>query len=187
MKVSRLVRQGVLVRLKRGFFCLGPEYSEKLIEHGVIANALYGPSYVSFETALSLYGLIPERVYETMSAVVRHGETYKTPFGTFGYYQMPKSVWAERTWAIDPEGYTVVSENFRRKTRQAAKPTRGESKWSYGMPGRRISDALAGWRVLELPGEYYQVQKSKGDDIFAILKAFGMELKQQLYTRGEIR
>lgn len=93
MKVSRLVRQGVLVRLKRGFFCLGPEYSEKLIEHGVIANALYGPSYVSFETALSLYGLIPERVYETMSAVVRHGESYKTPFGTFGYYQIPESVW----------------------------------------------------------------------------------------------
>ena len=76
---------------------------------------------------------------------------------------------------------------IQRKTRLSAKPAKGESKWSYGIPGRRISDALAGWRVLELPGEYYQVQKSKGDDIFAILKAFGMELKQQLYTRGEIR
>ena len=76
---------------------------------------------------------------------------------------------------------------IQRKTRLSAKPTRGESKWSYGIPGRRISDALAGWRVLELPGEYYQVLKPKGDDIFAILKAFGMELKQQLYTRGEIR
>ena len=43
---------------------------------------------------------------------------------------------------------------------------------------------LAGWQVLELPGEYYQVLKPKGDDIFAILKAFGMELKQQLYTRA---
>ena len=29
--------------------------------------------------------------------------------------------------------------------------------------------------------------ETKGDDIFAILKAFGMELKPQLYTRGEIR
>ena len=52
---------------------------------------------------------------------------------------------------------------------------------------RRVSEALAGWQALELPGEYYQVLKPKGDDIFAILKAFGMELKQQLYTRGEIR
>ena len=29
--------------------------------------------------------------------------------------------------------------------------------------------------------------KPRGDDIFTILKAFGMELKPQLYTRGEIR
>ena len=76
---------------------------------------------------------------------------------------------------------------IQRKTRLAAKPSKEDSKWSYGIPGRRISDALAGWQVVEFPGEYYQVQKSKGDDLFAILKAFGMELKPQLYTRGEIR
>ena len=76
---------------------------------------------------------------------------------------------------------------IQRKTRLSAKPAKGESKWSYGIPGARVSEALAGWHVLELPGEYYQVLKPKGDDIFAILKAFGMELKQQLYTRGEIR
>ena len=76
---------------------------------------------------------------------------------------------------------------IQRKTRLADKTAKSESKWSYRIPGKRISDALAGWQVLELPGEYYQVQKSKGDDIFAILKAFGMELKPQLYTRGEIR
>lgn len=93
MKLSRLVREGVLVRLKRGFFCLGAEYTTKPIELGVIANALYGPSYVSFDSALSLYGLIPERVYTTMSAVVKHGETYPTPFGRFQYHQIPESVW----------------------------------------------------------------------------------------------
>ena len=93
MKISRLVKEGVLVRLRRDFFCLGRKYSDKLIEHGVIANALYGPSYVSFETALSLYGLIPERTYLTMSAVIRHGKYYKTPFGPFGYYQIPEAVW----------------------------------------------------------------------------------------------
>ena len=78
MKMSRLVKEGVLVRLRRDFFCLSREYSEKLIEPGVIANAMYGPSYVSFETALSFYGLIPERTYLTMSAVIRHGKYFKT-------------------------------------------------------------------------------------------------------------
>jgi len=76
---------------------------------------------------------------------------------------------------------------IQRKTRLADKAPKDESKWSYGIPGARISEALAGWQVVELPGEYYQVQKAKGDDIFAILKAFGIELKEQLYTRGEIR
>ena len=76
---------------------------------------------------------------------------------------------------------------IQRKTRMTAKPAKEDSKWSYGIPGARVSEALAGWQVLELPGEYYQVLKPEGDDIFAILKAFGMELKPQLYTRGEIR
>ena len=31
------------------------------------------------------------------------------------------------------------------------------------------------------------MQRSKGDDMHASLRAFGMELTPQLYTRGEIR
>ena len=114
MKLSRLVAQGVLLRLKKGFYCLAPEYSDKLIELGVVSNALYGPSYVSFDSALSLYGLIPERVYETMSAVIKHGETYQTPFGTFGYYQVPESVF----------GIGVRSEKTANGTYLMANPTK---------------------------------------------------------------
>ena len=114
MKLSRLVEQGVLVRLKRGFFCLGPEYSEKRIELGVIANALYGPSYVSFEAALSLYGLIPERVYGSTSAVIRRAKTFKTPFGCFRFYQIPEAVW----------GVGVRSERTPNGTYLMANPTK---------------------------------------------------------------
>ena len=59
---------------------------------------------------------------------------------------------------------------IQRKTRLTAKPAKEDSKWSYGIPGARVSEALAGWQVLELPGEYYQVLKPRGDDIFAILR-----------------
>ena len=59
--------------------------------------------------------------------------------------------------------------------------------WSYGLSGERIAEALNGWKVLEQPGEYYQMLNSGGDDLYRILKAFGMELKPKLYTRGEIR
>ena len=109
MKLSRLVDEGVLVRLKRGFFCLGPEYSHKRIELGVIANALYGPSYISFDSALSLYGLIRERVYMTMSAVVRRGKAFRTPFGSFRYFQIPESVWGVGVRSEDYVGVDLFS------------------------------------------------------------------------------
>lgn len=114
MKLSRLVEEGILLRLKKGFYCIAPDYATKLIELGVIANSLYGPSYVSFESALSLYGLIPERVYETMSAVSKHGESYKTPFGDFRYYQIPDVLF----------GVGVRSEKTANGTYLMANPTK---------------------------------------------------------------
>ena len=69
-KIAALVDEGSLVRIKRGLYCLSPKISGHDLDSRVVANALYGPSYVSFETALSMYGLIPERVTATMSACV---------------------------------------------------------------------------------------------------------------------
>ena len=58
-KIAALVDEGSLVRIKRGLYCLSPKISGHDLDSRVVANALYGPSYVSFETALSMYGLIP--------------------------------------------------------------------------------------------------------------------------------
>ena len=60
-KAHMMVKEGKLIRLKRGWFCVNPKYSKKSINHGVVANVLYdGPSYVSIETALSS----PKRIGE---------------------------------------------------------------------------------------------------------------------------
>ena len=54
-KMHMLVKEGKLLRLKRGWFCVNPKYSKKRINYGVVANVLYeGPSYVSLEAALSV-------------------------------------------------------------------------------------------------------------------------------------
>ena len=85
-KIAALVDEGSLVRIKRGLYCLSPKISGHDLDSRVVANALYGPSYVSFETALSMYGLIPERVDETMSACAKR---YATPLGAFSYRTVP--------------------------------------------------------------------------------------------------
>ncbi|RIV27358.1 hypothetical protein DYU11_03330 [Fibrisoma montanum] len=49
------------------------------------ANRIYQPSYLSLETALSFYGLIPEGVYVFTSISSRKTQTFTTPVGTFLY------------------------------------------------------------------------------------------------------
>jgi predicted transcriptional regulator of viral defense system len=49
------------------------------------ANRIYQPSYISMETALSYYGLIPEAVYTTVSVSTLKTTSFDTPLGTFVY------------------------------------------------------------------------------------------------------
>lgn len=67
----------------------GPKINIPKPEPFLIANHLWGPSYVSLETALSYWGLIPERVYEISSVTTKTSKKYKTPIGRFSYYHSP--------------------------------------------------------------------------------------------------
>ena len=50
-----------------------------------VANRIYQPSYISMETALSYYGLIPEAVYTTTAVSTLKTTTFNTPVATFAY------------------------------------------------------------------------------------------------------
>ena len=63
-KIFKLVNNGDLIRLKKGFYVFAKHYQAHPFDLIAIANGLYAPSYVSFEYALSLYGMIEERVSE---------------------------------------------------------------------------------------------------------------------------
>lgn len=93
-KISYMVKQGILVRLKRGLYIFSEPYRDGLVDSIVVANRLYAPSYVSFEYALSYYGLIPERVYEVTSATLRAKKLFETPLGRFSYKPVPMEVYA---------------------------------------------------------------------------------------------
>jgi hypothetical protein len=70
--VNRALRDGSLLRVKRGLYVLGASWSKRGLENPeihpfAIAQALKHGSYISFETALSYHGWIPEAVYLTAS------------------------------------------------------------------------------------------------------------------------
>lgn len=50
-----------------------------------LAPAIYGPSYVSFESALAWHGLIPERVEEVVCATLKRLAEFETPLGRYRY------------------------------------------------------------------------------------------------------
>lgn len=76
--------KGYIRKLRRGYYMFA---DTKLNEETLflIANKLYAPSYVSFEMALSYYGLIPEGVYLVTSVTSKKTEKFKTPIGEFSY------------------------------------------------------------------------------------------------------
>ena len=51
-KIIELEKQGVIIRLKRGVYVVSPQITKKTVSTELIANHLYGPSYVSMESAL---------------------------------------------------------------------------------------------------------------------------------------
>ncbi len=67
--VSRAVKAGELVRLRRGLYVLSDEFRGHPSHPYAVAQMLVPGSYVSLETALAFHGWIPEAVYTTASIV----------------------------------------------------------------------------------------------------------------------
>ena len=75
-KITKLEKSGKYIRLKKGLYVLSPEFSKSNLSKELIANHLMGPSYLSMESALSYYGLIPERVFSTRSATTKRSKKF---------------------------------------------------------------------------------------------------------------
>ena len=88
-KLSELVNQQLLTPVKRGLFIPGPAAHVTRPEPYLLANHILGPSYVSLETALSYWRLIPEQVFEISSATMVRSKIYETPVGRFSYTHFP--------------------------------------------------------------------------------------------------
>ncbi|MBO4434749.1 MAG: hypothetical protein J5769_04765 [Bacteroidales bacterium] len=85
MHISMLEKKGLLIRLKRGLYVVTPEISGKDLSVGLIANHIYGPSYVSLHWALRFYGLIPERIDTVTSITTRHTREFENSLGRFTF------------------------------------------------------------------------------------------------------
>jgi len=89
IKINALIKKGDLIQLKRGIYAFNSDYRDYPLNLIAVANILHKASYVSFEYALSYYGLIPERVYTITSATNYKAWQYSTELGKFSYTKVP--------------------------------------------------------------------------------------------------
>lgn len=94
-KIHRWMAQGVLQQVKRGFYVVSPAYSGEVVSLPLIANLLYGPSYISLDYALYYYGLIPEKVVEITSVTTKRSKVFDSRLGRFSYAHLPISFYAQ--------------------------------------------------------------------------------------------
>lgn len=92
--VLYLERQGKIIRLKRGLYVVNPEISGLAYSDFLIANHLYGPSYVTMHAALRFYGLIPESVHLVDSMTLGRSREYRCDAGVFRYTHCPEDYYS---------------------------------------------------------------------------------------------
>ena len=122
-KIKRETDAGNLIRLNRGLY-----ETDSSINPCFLASPILSPSYLSFDYALSSYGLIPERVVAITSASLQEkkNKTFINKFGRFEYSDIPPSAFSEGLTYIEDGEYW---------TRMATKE-------------KAICDSLYKWRVV---------------------------------------
>lgn len=89
MKISAMLAKGDIIRVKKGLYILGEPLRRRPFCRELLANLIYGPSYISLEYALHYHGLTPERVEAVTSVTCGRSRIFATPVGTFSYRMIP--------------------------------------------------------------------------------------------------
>lgn len=133
-RLSEWQVKGYIKKLRRGFYI----FSEAKIEEAtlfLLANHLNPPSYVSLESALAHYSLIPESVYIVTNVTSNKTIRFETPVAQFGY----RSVRPELMF-----GYKLMSKEC--GSYKIAEPEKAVLDYLYFHPEVMKEEAFNEWR-----------------------------------------
>ncbi len=139
-QLSRWVRTGKLMQLRRGLYALAPPYRRVDAHPFVVANRLVHGSYVSRQSVLAEHGMIPEAVPTVTSVSMGRPGTRQTPLGRFDYRHV------KPTWFIDYTSRPVA----RNQHAFMATPEKALLDLVYLEPGADSPEALAELRLQSL-------------------------------------
>lgn len=85
LQLTRWANNKRIYQLRRGLYSIAPPYQKIKPHPFLVANRLQHSSYVSLQSALAFYGLIPETVNSTVSITSGRPERLNTPLGIFDF------------------------------------------------------------------------------------------------------
>lgn len=144
LQLTRWTQDGKIYQLRRGLYALAPPYQKVKPHPFLVANCLQRASYVSGQSALAFYGLIPDTMQATLSLTAGRPECLETPLGVFEFRHIkPKLLCGYRMTALD---------NPRQPVQQAlvAKPEKALLDLVYLQPGGDTSAYLRELRLQDL-------------------------------------
>ena len=96
-QLSRWTRAGRIYQLRRGLYALAPPYQKVKPHPFLIANRMVRGSYVSCQSALGHYGLIPEYVPVVTSVTTGRPGHWDTPLGSYQFRHIKEGLfWGYR-------------------------------------------------------------------------------------------
>ena len=111
VQLSGWKKKGLVVRLRKGVYVLGKE--DRIIEPSLyyLANQIFIPSYLSLESALAFYGLIPDFVGQITSVTTRKTCEFKNEFGVFSYQHLKQKCYTGFDFLKDENNLnTLIAE-----------------------------------------------------------------------------
>lgn len=173
-KVKNMVKQGELVPIKKGIY-----ETDKFTQGHYLASVLYGPSYLSFEFALSYHSLIPETVYNFTCATFerKKAKQYNTSFGVYTYRDVPSDAYPIEVVLKMESGYSY----------QIATPEKAICDMLYKTSPLQNLSGLKYFLFEDLrlsETEFYAMNLQKMSDISQLYKTKNHKLLRSLIRKG---
>ena len=139
-QLGRWVKAGKVYQLRRGLYALAPPFQQTNPHPFLIANQLVRPSYVSLQSALGYYGLIPEYVPVTTCVTSDRPQELSTPLGEYQFRRIRK----ERFFAFSLDDLGDEQSAY------VAEPEKALLDLVYLRPGGEELSYLLGLRLQNL-------------------------------------
>lgn len=175
VQLGRWVKAGKLIQLRRSVYCLAQPYRKVDPHPFFAANFIKQPSYVSLQSALSHWGMIPEYVPAITSITTGRPEELRNELGSFMFRHIRKNLFY---------GYREVSLGDKQKALVAV-PEKALLDLMYLTPGADTMEFLQELRLQNLE----QLEMKRFEELAIKSKSLklrkSIELVRALVAQGE--